>query len=150
MTLPRRKFTKEFKKAAVQRLQSEDSVAEVARACGVTPQMLRRWREELTRYRVNAFPGYGKRRSSAESRTEPVVFRVTEDEYDRLKAACSATGARSLSQFARRQIFLPVSPGPSLAEIEGKLSQLTAALLQLKQMIAKHGGTCAGARGLRD
>ena len=42
----RRKFTDKFKKAAVQRLATV-SMAEVARACGVSVSVLHRWRKQL-------------------------------------------------------------------------------------------------------
>ncbi len=42
----RRKFSDKFKKAAVQRLATI-SMAEVARACGVSVSVLHRWRKQL-------------------------------------------------------------------------------------------------------
>src|SRR6266513_710191 len=47
MGLSRRQFTKEFKLAALQRLEMGTSVAEVARAFEVNPNVLHRWRCEL-------------------------------------------------------------------------------------------------------
>ena len=47
MGLSRRKFTKEIKLAAIQRLDSGASVAEVARAFEVNPNLLHRWRKEF-------------------------------------------------------------------------------------------------------
>ena len=47
MGLSRRKFTKEFKEAAVRRLELGASLAEVARACEVNPNVLHRWRREV-------------------------------------------------------------------------------------------------------
>ena len=47
MGLSRRKFTKEFKLAAVQRLEHGASMAEVARAFEVNPNVLHRWRREF-------------------------------------------------------------------------------------------------------
>ena len=38
------------------------SVAEVARACEVNPNVLYRWRRELRKYAAKAFPGEGHRR----------------------------------------------------------------------------------------
>lgn len=58
----RRKFTKEFKEAAVRRLELGASMAEVARACEVSPNVLHRWRRELRELRGKAFPGEGQRR----------------------------------------------------------------------------------------
>ena len=61
MSLSRRAFTKEFKESAVRRLELEASVAEVARACEVNPNVLYRWRRELPKYAAKAFPGEGHR-----------------------------------------------------------------------------------------
>ena len=62
MGLSRRKFTKELKLAATQQLEMGSSVAEVARAFEVNPNLLRRWRKEFRHGPGNAFPGEGKRR----------------------------------------------------------------------------------------
>lgn len=63
MGLSRRKFTKEFKEAAVRRLEMGASVAAVARACEVNPTVLRRWRRELRDYGAKAFSGAGNSRA---------------------------------------------------------------------------------------
>ena len=62
MGLSRRQFTKEFKLAAIQRLEMGASVAEVARAFEVNPNVLHRWRREFRQGPGNTFPGLGKRR----------------------------------------------------------------------------------------
>ena len=62
MGLSRRKFTKEFKEEAVRRLDLGASLAEVARACEVNPNLLHRWRRELREYGAKAFAGGGQRR----------------------------------------------------------------------------------------
>ena len=62
MGLSRRKFTKEFQEAAVRRLELGASVAEVARACEVNPNVLQRWRREWHEPGVKAFVGVGRRR----------------------------------------------------------------------------------------
>jgi len=62
MGLSRRQFTKEFKLAAIERLEMGASVAEVARAFEVNPNVLQRWRREFRQGPGNAFPGLGKRR----------------------------------------------------------------------------------------
>ena len=59
----RRKFTKEFKQTAVRRLNSGQSVAEVARALEVHPSDLHRWRRELQEHGERAFNGAGKKRA---------------------------------------------------------------------------------------
>src|SRR5580700_11005237 len=62
MAVSRRKFTKEVKVAAIQRLDAGASIAEVARAFEVNPNVLHRWRKEFRNGPRNAFPGAGKRR----------------------------------------------------------------------------------------
>jgi transposase len=65
MGLSRRPFTKEFKPAALERLEIGASVPEVARAFEVNPNVLHRWRREFRQGPGNAFPGLGKRRWEA-------------------------------------------------------------------------------------
>lgn len=62
MGLSRRRFTREFKLEAVQRLETGVSVAEIARAFEVDPNVLHRWRREFRQGPGNAFPGQGQRR----------------------------------------------------------------------------------------
>jgi len=62
MALSRRQFTREFKLAAVRRLETGASIAEVARAFEVNPNVLQRWRREFREGPGNAFSGPGKRR----------------------------------------------------------------------------------------
>lgn len=59
----RRRFSKEFKQTAVRRLNSGQSVAEVARALEVHPGDLHRWRRELQEHGERAFSGVGKKRA---------------------------------------------------------------------------------------
>jgi transposase len=62
MGVSRRTFTREIKMAAIQRLETGSSVAEVARAFEVNPNVLHRWRKEFRQGPGNAFPGPGTRR----------------------------------------------------------------------------------------
>lgn len=62
MGLSRRKFSREFKLAALQRMERGASVGEVARAFEINPNLLHRWRLEFRQGRGNAFPGGGQRR----------------------------------------------------------------------------------------
>jgi transposase len=64
MGLSRRMFTREFKLAAVQRLEQGVSLGEVARALEVNPNVLHRWRREIRQGPGNVFPGQGKQRWS--------------------------------------------------------------------------------------
>src|SRR6266403_1390280 len=64
MGLSRRQFTKEFKLAAIQRIEKGASMGEVARALEVNPNVLHRWRREFRQGPGNVFPGNGKQRWS--------------------------------------------------------------------------------------
>src|SRR5579884_3532313 len=84
----RRKFTKELKQTAVRRLESGQSVAEVARALEVHPSDLHRWRRELREHGEQAFSGAGKKRAE-ESRVAELERKVGQQamEIDFLKRA---------------------------------------------------------------
>ena len=84
----RRKFTKEFKLTAIRRLQSGQSVAEVARALEVHRSELHRWRHELEDHGERAFSGVGKKRAE-ESRVAELERKVGQQtlEIDFLKRA---------------------------------------------------------------
>ena len=62
MGLSRRRFSREFKLAALQRMEGGASVGEVARAFEINPNLLHRWRQELRQGPGDAFPGGGQRR----------------------------------------------------------------------------------------
>ena len=64
MGVSRRTFTREFKLAAVWRLEAGVPIAEVARGLEVNPNVLHRWRREFRQGPGNAFPGHGQRRWS--------------------------------------------------------------------------------------
>lgn len=63
MAETRRKFTREFKVAAVRRLQAGFPVGRVARELEVNPNQLHSWRREFERRPNTAFSGEGRRRA---------------------------------------------------------------------------------------
>jgi transposase len=63
MGLSRRKFTREFKLAALERIESGESLAAVARALEINPNLLQRWRQEFQASPGRAFPGKGRGRA---------------------------------------------------------------------------------------
>jgi transposase len=112
--MSRRKFSKEFKLTAVGRLESGQSVAEVARALEVHPSDLHRWRRELAEQGARAFSGVGKKRA-AESRVAELERKVGQQamEIDFLKRAWQHVeeqrrlralnhGARSISRSRKK------------------------------------------------
>ena len=88
-------------------------------------------------------------------RTRLVNFRLSEDEYQLLKATCFRSGARSVSDYARTAVL--TGGGPPLPEntsanqtpscsarwerLEGSVHQLEAKLTQLilNDAVAAHG-----------
>jgi hypothetical protein len=61
------------------------------------------------------------------ARNKTVVFRITPDEYQNLKSACSEHGARSLSDYARARV-LSAADESTLAGIGRKLNELEHAV----------------------
>ena len=86
--MARRKFSKEFKMAAMQRLQGGQGTAEVARELEVHPAELHRWRHELDEHGERAFQGVGKKRAE-ESRVADLERKIGQQalEIDFLKRA---------------------------------------------------------------
>ena len=105
MRLSRRTFTREMKLAAIQRLETGSSIAEVARAFEVNPNVLHRWRREFRQGPGNAFPGGGKRRWD-EHRYSRFIGDVA------LHITASAQGARQAA--ARWQPVSRTRPGTSV------------------------------------
>jgi hypothetical protein len=59
-----------------------------------------------------------------------VSFRVSDEEYERLKVQSQADGARSVSEFARLALVRPAPP-PHGREPDGPVEQLRARVEQL-------------------
>lgn len=87
MSLSRLKFTREFKQAAVRRLELGATIAEVARACEVNPNVLHRWRREFREGVEQAFPGLGKKKASQENQIAELERKIGQQtvEIDFLK-----------------------------------------------------------------
>ena len=133
----RRKFTKEFKEAAVKKVIRGTPVERVARACRVDPAILRRWEEEYEEYGARAFGGYGKSRHiRAEPRSRAITLYLSSDELATVKAASSAAGFPNLAEFARSYLFRETSERP-LAEVETILEELAVVMRRLTQRLLR-------------
>src|SRR5246500_4784010 len=86
MGLLRRQFTKEFKLAAIRRLEQGVLHAAAARALEINPNVLQPWRREFREGSGNVFPGNGKQRWS-EGRIAELELKVGQQalEIDFLK-----------------------------------------------------------------
>ena len=80
-------------------------------------------------------------------RNRIVVFRLSQDEYDCLRAACVAAGGRNLSDFTRSELLTVVQTGNGgstiereFVEINRKLSALQALITQVSERIASPNG----------
>lgn len=62
-------------------------------------------------------------------RNRLVNFRLSEEEYERLDAACKAMGARSISDFARSAVLEKMSDkrlDARVAELEDRVNQIAS------------------------
>jgi len=74
--------------------------------------------------------------AQVKSKTKSIVFRITEEDYARLESKTQASGARTLSEFARSKVLRALTE-PSLAEVGRKLNDLEAAVQQLAELFAR-------------
>ena len=106
--MARRKFSKEFKEAAIRRLQGGQTAAEVARALEVHPSELHRWRHELDEHGERAFQGVGKKRAE-ESRVADLERKIGQqalqhvEEQRLLRALSTGAGSTSTSKKKSKQ-----------------------------------------------
>jgi len=72
-----------------------------------------------------------------------VNFRLSEVEFDRLKAACGRQGARSISDFARTSVLQSIDeprdvatlPYPRVSSVDQKVAELEIRLEQLLRLM---------------
>jgi hypothetical protein len=90
-------------------------------------------------------------------RNRLVNFRLSDEEFERLKNACAQFGARSISDFARGSVLDRIVDGPSVAarpgerivELDHKVSALEGQVTQLLNLIEATGGASAFASSQR-
>jgi hypothetical protein len=78
-------------------------------------------------------------------RTRTIIFRVTQQEYDRLKTECDASGVRSLSEYARSELLrgdqsesVNALSSQLLSDIERKLGDLFDSTKQILEFLREH------------
>src|ERR1017187_6537362 len=113
MGLSRRQFTKEFKLAAIQRLERGASLAEVARAFEVNPSVLHRWQREFRQGPGNVFPGIGKRRWE-EGQVAQLERKIGQQalEIDFLKGCLQRIDEQRNCRHWRESRYLRADPNP--------------------------------------
>gem|GEM_PF-4562285 len=114
----RRRFSREFKIAAVREVDSGTRLSHVAARLGIDARMLRRWRQHLRQDPDGAFPGHGRVRADVRElnrlRAEVRALRV---ERDRLQAMLTGRpgGASSRPQDGWSERTVSVPPVSHLA-----------------------------------
>ncbi len=73
-------------------------------------------------------------------RNRLVNFRLSEDEFDKLRTSCAQHGARSISDFARSSVLRrleesPVSTSQAPSQIVAQFSELERRLQQMIQLL---------------
>lgn len=79
-------------------------------------------------------------------RNRVVLFRLTQDEYQQVQAACVEGGARSVSDFARARILGAAPGSTSLAQVEAKLAELAAAVERLTMRMTETSSSDSSGR----
>ncbi|MBM3812287.1 MAG: hypothetical protein FJW20_11720 [Acidimicrobiia bacterium] len=70
-------------------------------------------------------------------RDKILLFRLTQEEYDRLLTACQKRGGRSLSDFARTQLLQRIDDGPfykfnqQIFRLESAVKEVTGLLEEM-------------------
>ena len=102
MRMSRRQFTREFKEAAVRRLELGASLAEVARACEVNPNVLHRWKRELHEHRDGP--------------------RAEQEPAHRDRAAADAGGRRAVATVAGARNVRTLAIIPRRADVDARFA----------------------------
>lgn len=100
----RRRFSKEVKASAVDRLERGASIAEVAASLSIRANTVHRWRKEARDFGAQAFSGYGRSRSLQQP-GRAIKITLEAAEYQRILAAFESSSARSLPDFARATLL---------------------------------------------
>ena len=89
-------------------------------------------------------------------RNRLVNFRLSDEEFERLKNACGQFGARSISDFARGSVLDRIVDGPAasnarpgerMVELDHKVAALEGQVSQLLNLMEATGVTNSGAMG---
>lgn len=105
-----RKFSREFKVAAVRQLELGKSAAEVARACEVDPSMLYRWHQVWKKDPENAFSGKRTlKQESREAELERAVGRLTLENDFLKRALLKLELQRAGSRASGNDLCTPIS-----------------------------------------
>ena len=71
-------------------------------------------------------------------RSRIVIFRLTNNEYEELKAACVDRGARNVSDFARTALLQSFTRPPE--NLTEKLEQIESGVRRVEEMVRRNSG----------
>ena len=129
----RRKFTREFKARAMERIGQGATILEVAHALAVRANTIHRWRKEARDFGAGAFSGYGRTRSTAPP-ARLVKISLDAAEHAKLRAAFENSASRSLPDYARSLLLESAEEQATTAatsHLELRLQELIAILHRL-------------------
>ena len=73
-------------------------------------------------------------------RTRLVNFRLSEEEFDKLKESCARLGARSISDFARNSVLKDINePLPGGQRLHSKVAELEVQVGQVMNLLRATG-----------
>jgi len=80
-------------------------------------------------------------------RNRLVNFRLSEDEFERLRTSCAQHGARSISDFARSSVLRRLEEAPGSQNLPSQLSHLGHKLTELESRVGQLVRIIASGRG---
>ena len=75
-------------------------------------------------------------------RNRIVVFRLTEEEYDRLKTVCVDRSAGSISDFARSALLMSMG-SEAAGGVDHRLAELEMTVRHISQLLERMANRCA-------
>lgn len=73
--------------------------------------------------------------AALKTRTRAVVFRLTQDEYEGLKAVCNEKGMSSFSEFARSELLALTGCGEAEQMLQTQLNEMSGQLKKLELLL---------------
>jgi hypothetical protein len=70
-------------------------------------------------------------------RNRSIMFRLKQEEFNRLEVACAAAGTRTLSEFVRTRVLRAVNE-PEFADFERRLDNVNRTLTELVRLVAEN------------
>lgn len=96
MSIPRRKFNREFKLRAIELSYERESIRELAQELEIRPELIYRWRSEFKADKSGSFPGEGNESLSPEQLENRRLTKALRDKELELEILKKAIGIFSV------------------------------------------------------